>query len=474
MRYLKFIKVRDIDFADAYIQIFDLLDDGIMVVDMEGKLVIYNRASEELDKLPRNYVIGKHIKDCFKTENYTSITLETLKTGKASINIYQSYVTVEGKRVSTVSSAYPLMKGDEMLGVFTLTKDITKFKETLNVFYKHDIEEAEKDDGRAKFTFDQIIGKDDSLKECIKIAKRASKTNSNILIYGETGTGKELFAQSIHNNSSVPGPFVSINCAAIPENLLEGLLFGTTKGAFTGAEDHPGLFEEAKDGTLFLDELNSMSLNLQSKLLRAIETGKIRRVGETKERIVKPRIVSALNVHPLEAIEDEKIRRDLFYRLGIVTVVIPPLRDRLGDIPILIKEFIEKFNKVFSKNIKGVTKEVEEVFKNHQWPGNVRELEHSIEHSMIITMEEEYIQKKDLPIFLTEVTGQAVDKSRKLPIEQVKEELETKDLTSLMENMEKQIIKDKIKETDGNIAEAARRLGLSRQNLEYRIKKYNI
>lgn len=469
---MEFISVRDIEFADAYIQIFDLLDDGIIVIDMEGKIVVYNRASEELDKLSKDYVIGKHITDCFKITAYTSITLETLKTGKAAVNVYQSYVTVDGKKISTVSSAYPLMKDDEMLGVFTLTKDITKFKETLNVFYRHDIKEAEKDDGRVKFTFDQIIGESESLKACINIAQIASKTSSNILIYGETGTGKELFAQSIHNNSTVPGPFVSINCAAIPENLLEGLLFGTTKGAFTGAEDHPGLFEEAKDGTLFLDELNSMPLNLQSKLLRAIETGKIRRVGETKERLVRPRIISALNIHPLEAIEKEMIRRDLYYRLGIVTVVIPPLKDRLGDIPILVKEFIQKFNKKFSKNIKGLTKEVEDVFKNHDWPGNVRELEHSIEHGMIVTMEDEYIQKENLPIFLTEKNN--INKDNQLPINKVKEELETKDLTTLMENMEKQIIKDKVRETGGNIAEAARGLGVSRQNLEYRIKKYGI
>lgn len=464
---MDYIKVKDLDFADAYIQIFDLLDDGIIIIDMQGEIVLYNRASEDLDGLAKKDVLGKHIEDCFKTGNYTSITLETLKTKKASINIYQSYVTVEGRRISSVSSAYPLMKGKEMLGVFTLTKDITKFKETLDVFYKHDIKEAEKDDGRAKFTFDQIIGEDAGLKQCINISKTASKTSSNILIYGETGTGKELFAQSIHNSSNVSGPFVSINCAAIPENLLEGLLFGTTKGAFTGARDHPGLFEEAKDGTLFLDELNSMSLNLQSKLLRAIETGKIRRVGETKERIVKPRIVSALNIHPLEAIEEGKIRRDLFYRLGIVTVVIPPLKERLGDIPILVDAFIKKINKKFNKNIKGITKEVEDIFKRHDWPGNVRELEHSIEHSMIIT-NEDYIGKENLPVFLTEIKGKS------LPIERVKEELEDKDLTSLMENMEKQIIRDKVEETNGNIAEASRRLGLSRQNLEYRIKKYKI
>lgn len=469
---LKYIRVRDLNFADAYIQIFDLLDDGIMVIDLEGKLVVYNRASEELDRLSRENVIGKHIEDCFKTDTYAGISLETLKTGKASINVYQSYVTVEGKSISSVSSAYPLKKDGKMIGVLTITKDITKFKKALDVFYKHDIKEAEKDDGRARFTFDQIIGKDKSLKECIEIAKIASKTNSSILIYGETGTGKELFAQSIHNNSDVPGPFVSINCAAIPENLLEGLLFGTTEGAFTGAKNHPGLFEEAKNGTLFLDELNSMSLNLQSKLLRAIETGKIRRVGETKERIVRPRIVSALNVHPLDAIEQGKIRRDLYYRLGIVTIVIPTLKERLEDIPILVEKFIEKFNKQFFKNIVGITKEVEDLFYKHDWPGNVRELEHTIEHSMIVTAEDKYIKKENLPIFLTDRTD--VKKDGELPIDKVKDELETSDLTSLMENMEKQIIKDKIKDTGGNIAEAARRLGLSRQNLEYRIKKYNI
>ena len=270
----------------------------------------------------------------------------------------------------------------------------------------------------------------------------------------------------------MPGPFVSINCAAIPENLLEGLLFGTTEGAFTGAKNHPGLFEEAKNGTLFLDELNSMPLNLQSKLLKAIETGKIRRVGETKERIVRPRIVSALNVHPLDAIEQGKIRRDLYYRLGIVTIVIPTLKERLEDIPILVEKFIEKFNKQFFKNIIGITKEVEDIFNNHDWPGNVRELEHTIEHCMIVTTEDKYIKKDNLPIFLTEKKD--VKKDNELPIDKVKDELETSDLTSLMENMEKEIIKDKIEDTGGNIAEAARRLGLSRQNLEYRIKKYKI
>lgn len=216
-----------------------------------------------------------------------------------------------------------------------------------------------------------------------------------------------------------------------------------------------------------------MPSNLQPKLLRAIETGKIRRVGETKERIVKPRIISALNIHPLDAIDNEDIRMDLFYRLGVITIIIPPLKDRSEDISILTKEFITKLNKKLNKNIKGVTKEVEEIFQSHDWPGNVRELEHSIEHSMVITTEDEYIQKEDLPIFLTENESNTVN-SKNLPLHQIEHQLKNHNLTSLMENMEQQIIKNKIDETNQNVAEAARRLGVSRQNLEYRIKKYNI
>lgn len=472
---MEYIKVKNMEFADAYIQMFDLLDDCIIVVDVEGKIILYNRASELLDGLDREEVIGKHMLDCFKIDKYTSITLKTLESKKANINVYQDYVTVLGKRVSSVSSSYPLFRGDEIVGVLTITKDITKFNEMLDVFYKHDIKGVKEDTGSAGFVFEDIIGNSKSLKQCINIASMASKTQSNILIFGETGTGKELFAQSIHNESKVTGNFVSINCAAIPENLLEGLLFGTAKGAFTGAIDHPGLFEEAINGTLFLDELNSMSLNLQSKLLRAIETGKIRRVGETKERIVRPRIVSALNIHPLEAIEKGIIRRDLYYRLGVVTVSIPPLRDRHEDIPTLTEYFINNFNKSFNKKVKSVSKEVMDAFYNHRWPGNVRELEHAIEHSMIIIGDGKTIELEHIPVFILENTGVIQDTDEtEMIFDNISEELESKDLKTLLEDVEQMIIDRTLEKTKGNVAQAAKKLGINRQNLDYRIKKYSI
>lgn len=471
---MDYIKVNDMEFAEAYIQIFDLLDDCIIVVDIEGKIVLYNRANEILDGLDREDVIGKHMLDCFDIDKYTSITLKTLKSKEANINVYQTYTTVLGKRVSSVSSSYPLFKENEIVGVLTITKDITRYKEMLDVFYKHDIKEAKEHSGSAKYVFKDIIGESESMKHCINTAQMASKADSNILIYGETGTGKELFAQSIHNESRVAGDFVSINCAAIPENLLESMLFGTAKGAFTGAIDHPGLFEEAMNGTLFLDELNSMSLNLQSKLLRAIETGRIRRVGETKERVVKPRILSALNIHPLEAIEKGIIRRDLYYRLGVVVVSIPPLRDRLDDIRVLTKCFMEKYKKRFNKTEKFVSGEVKDAFCNHNWPGNVRELEHAIEHSMIVSGDEKNIKREHIPPF---ILGDTIDIEEENELDKifnnVSEELESKNLTTLLEDTEQMIINKVLDKTRGNVAQAARELGINRQNLDYKIKKYS-
>ena len=473
---MNIVKVKDMTFAGAYIQIFNLLDDCVFVIDIEGKIVLYNKASEKLDGMKKEDVIGKYFHEIYKIEEQISSTLRTLKNKKAHINVYQDYVTRLGKRISSVSSSYPLMQNDNMVGVLTITKDITRHKEMLNIFHRNDIKEAEKDEGTVKFKFDDIIGKNINLKKNIDIAKMASKTNTNILIYGETGTGKELFAQSIHNESNVTGNFVSLNCAAIPENLLESMLFGTSKGAFTGAIDQIGLFEEANGGTLFLDELNSMSLNLQSKLLRVIETGKIRRVGEINERKVNTKVLSALNVHPLKAIEDGLIRRDLFYRLGAVVVTIPPLRERLDDIDLLVEEFIKKYNNKLSKKVLGVSKNVKEIFYNYSWPGNVRELEHAIEHSMIVMGEEDFIQKKHIPTFIVD-SYESIE-LKKLEsdnlLEQVTDDLKTTDIKTILENVEERIIHKALKENKGNVAKTAKKLGINRQTLDYRLKKFNI
>ncbi len=227
-------------------------------------------------------------------------------------------------------------------------------------------------------------------------------STSSVLVYGETGTGKELYVQSIHNYSSrFNKPFIAQNCAALPENLFESILFGTVKGAFTGAVDKPGLFEQAHGGTLFLDEINSMPINLQTKLLRVLQDGVIRRVGDSRDRKIDVRIIAAMNVEPLKAVENGQIREDLFYRLNVVNIKLVPLRDRLEDIPLYVEHFIDKYNKELNKNVKGISSKVKELFMSYNWPGNVRELQHIIEAAINI-VDNEYIELDNLPIYLSE------------------------------------------------------------------------
>lgn len=462
------VNIKDMFFAKAYVQMFDLLDDCILVVDREHKIILYNQASEKLDGLSQEQVIGKSLEEVYRINCYTSSTLKALETKEPVKNLYQNYTTHTGKRISSISSSYPLIKENTVHGVITITKNITRYDEMMRVFHRHNRQEGEDDEGKAHYVFSDIIGQNIELKKALEIAKTAAKTNSNILLYGETGTGKELYAQSIHNESGARGKFVSINCAAIPENLLESMLFGTAKGAFTGAVDQVGLFEDAIDGTMFLDELNSMSLNLQSKLLRAVESGKIRRVGETKEKKIHMRVVTALNIHPMKAIEENIIRRDLYYRLGVVTVTIPPLRERKDDILFLIQYFIPKFNKKYHKNIENISREALEVLMWYDWPGNVRELEHAIEHSIIIAKDNREITLDTLPSFIKEV---CLDAEGKEGITMPDMPTQSMDLDQYLRQMEKDIIEKSLEQHRHNVTKTAKALGLTRQTLDYRIKK---
>lgn len=467
------IEVENLNIPKDFAAILDLLDDCVFIVDKDGYFVFYNKANEKLDKLERNFVIGRHLTECFKLNENTSITLKVLSEQKPLLDVFQDYTTVSGHRIISVSSSYPLFQNKELQGALTITKDITRFKKLINIINKEPAEEPRADISGAYYTFEHIVGQSPLLTKSIKIARRASKTDSPILLYGDTGTGKELFAQSIHNESGVPGLFIPLNCAAIPENLLESILFGTAKGAFTGSVERPGLFEEACNGTLFLDELSSMNLDQQSKLLRVLETGRLRRVGETKERVVNVRIISTLNVSPIEAIEQGLIRQDLFYRLGVVTIKIPPLVERREDIPLLTEYFIDHFNKAFKLNVQGVSDEVMEVFLEYYWPGNVRELRHVIEHAMNL-VETETIEKEHLPYLLFERLKVDSQKNIEKIVDHAAKEISDNDLKSFVESVEKEAILNVLKKNNGNINETAKKLGLSRQNLDYKMKKYRI
>lgn len=308
----------------------------------------------------------------------------------------------------------------------------------------------------AKYNFHHIIGNSDALIWCKDKAVRASKTSSPILIYGETGTGKELFVQAIHNNSDRSNrPFIAQNCAAIPSNLLEGILFGITKGAFTGAEDKKGIFELANGGTLYLDELNSMPIELQGKLLRVIQDGTVRRLGSSINKSIDTRLIVSLNEWPELLIEEGKFRKDLFYRLNVVRIDLPPLRYRKEDIPLITDYFIKKFNKKFHAVIDGIEASSLEKLIHLEWQGNVRELEHVIE-GVFNLKQKGKIDDNDLKYIGVNIVNKDIS------------------LKSKLEEIEKSFIKEALIINKYNISKAADFLQVPRQTLQSKIKKYNI
>ena len=320
----------------------------------------------------------------------------------------------------------------------------------------------------------RIIGQSEAIKSVIEEAKRATRTASSVLIVGETGTGKELFAQSIHNGSSRShAPFLAQNCAAIPESLIESVLFGTKKGAFTGALDKPGLFEQADGGTLLLDEINSLPPSLQAKLLRVLQEKRVRRIGGTQDKKVDVRIIATINEDPIEAIQQNRMRKDLFYRLSVVSLFIPPLRDRKGDLILLINKFIDKYNKLFRLNVEKLSSEAEHILLQHDWPGNVRELEHTIEGAMNLILDDDVIHVHDLPYRLRKKYYNQSEVYKQIKAQKL-EKHQSQSLQEKMNDVEKQYIQYALTENNHNISKTAKFLGMSRQSLQYRLKKHSL
>ena len=382
------------------ITILNNINEGIHVVDEEGKTVIYNEIMAELEGMDKDTVIGEKLEEVFPALDKTNSTLlQTLQYKEPIKNEQQEYLNKYGEKIVTVNSTSPLNLKDGRTWALEVAQDITKIKNLYNKITKLQeklYNEEDKEDERL-YKFSDIKGKNKKLKQVIKHAQQAAKTDSSVLISGDTGTGKELFAQSIHSASKRRDkPFIAQNCAALPENLLEGILFGTRKGGFTGAVDRKGLFEQARGGTLFLDEINSMSTALQAKLLRVLQEGKIRPVGGKKEKNIDVRIISTLSCRPIKAIESGDLREDLYYRLGVVLLNLPLLSERKEDILLLAGHFIDHFNKKFNYQVKGLSGRVEDLFLNYSWPGNVRQLEHVIEGALNIMDDCQKIKEKQV------------------------------------------------------------------------------
>ncbi len=458
----------------------DSINEGVHVVDENGNTLVYNNTMEELEGLKSEEVVNKNFLEMLNLRGKSTIN-EVLRTGNPIINKYQTYFNKNGKEISTLNSTWPIRKDGEIIGAIEVSKDITKIKKLSEKIYKmqeYDIEKISKGKkNRDIYCFDDIIGQSSQIKDAKDIAIKASKTDSNVMIIGESGTGKELFAQSMHNASDRRDkPFIAENCAAIPETLLESLLFGTIKGGFTGAVDRPGLFQQADGGTLMLDEINSMPLELQAKLLRVIQTGKFRKIGGSKEIKTDVRLISTINENPRKAIATKKLRKDLFYRLSVVNLFIPPLRERGKDIRILTNYFIDKLSYKIGKNIKGVDDKIRKVFDQYTWPGNVRELEHGLEGAINLIENNSKIGIEDLPYNLkVNISMYTEDEGEKK--NNLEDTIELPDvkkskinLSEYLKSIEKTLIKRALEESEGNITLAARTLGITRQGLQYKLK----
>ncbi|MDP3385879.1 MAG: sigma 54-interacting transcriptional regulator [Eubacteriales bacterium] len=473
------IELQDVDYLKrleektyCYEAIFDKLDDGILMSDKNGRIILYNPAQEKLEGLVRENCIGKYLWEVYQYEApEMSEHRQVLKSQKPIINEYKSHVKNGQSEKYLSYSTYPVIQDNQTLSVFSVSKNESKLlellSETLELKRKLKSKANTKTFNNGTFyTFDDIKGNSPAMTNTIKEAERMSLIDGNLLIIGETGVGKEMFAQSIHNMSKHnKEKFFAVNCAALPENLLESTLFGTTKGSFTGSTDQDGYLEEVGKGTLFLDELNSLPIYMQTKLLRVFQEKKFRKVGGLKNKDVECRIICAINEDPETLLNEGRLRQDLYFRISRLCLFIPPLRERPEDIVFLTNFFISKYNEILDKHVKGYANDLRALLYDYVWPGNVRELEHVIEN-LIINAEtgESELNSSHLPNYL----------KSKL----IKEENRTrKDAGSLPETLneaERKIIVEALNRFNWNITKTSSYLGIIRQSLIYRIKRLAI
>lgn len=463
-------------------QILNSVEEAVHAVNCDGITIYYNKAASEMDGLKQCDVVGKHVLQVYPSlTQESSSLLMVLSSGKPILNQQQTIVSRTGKMVTILYSTYPLYRNGVLIGAFDMCRDITKIKELAEQVTKLQAELLDvRRTGRAraketetgcvaKYTFNDIIGSHESIVRLKVLGQRVAGTGSPVLVLGETGVGKELLVQAIHNASPrMNGPFVAQNCAAFPSTLLESILFGTVKGSFTGAEDRPGLFELANGGTLFLDEMNSMPMELQSKLLRVLQDGTFRRIGDSGLRQVNTRIIACTNIEPEEAVRNKELRVDLYYRLNVVSLRVPPLRERRSDIPALLDHFIAMYNGRLGSRVTAVSDDVRRLLMGYYWPGNVRELQHAVEHAMNM-VSGRLIELEHLPDQLRRHGRE------KAPVfEPDADESSRKSLPELLKAVEKKALVQALASCSYNVSQAATYLGIPRQTIQYKLKIHGL
>ena len=440
--------------------------DAISVVDHNGINLMINPAYTKLTGLREEDIVGKPAAaDIAEGE---SIHMEVLKTKKT---IKDARLRVGPNKKEVLATAAPIIVDGELRGSVGVLHDVSDIIRLTNELKqaKEIIRKLE-----AKYTFDDIVGNNKLLEEAIEKAKKAAYTPATVMLRGESGTGKELFAHAIHNESNRKfNQFIRVNCAALSESLLESELFGYVEGAFTGAKKggKKGLFEEASGGTIFLDEIGEVSLNTQVKLLRVLQEREVVRVGATKPIPINVRIIAATNMDLEKAVLNGHFREDLYYRLNVIPIDIPSLRERKDDIYLLSLQFIRKFNQEYGRSVKDISKFAIEALSKHDWPGNVRELENIIGRSIInLKIGEGIITVNHLP---------KLGLGNKSEVEDLKVEKEDyteddKTLDEVISSVEKKYILKVLNKNDYNKTKSAKELGISVRSLYYKLEKYNL
>lgn len=432
--------------------VLDNISDGVIAIDQQGKITIINRVAREALGCQVSEVVGQDVA-CLKLPDYS--ILECLR-GKDFSNIKQNLITETG-RYQYFTSGRPIRDPfDRIVGAVEIAKDMQAIKKLAKTISEP-----------SQVSFSDIIGNHPSMQTAISFAQKIAATDAIVCIRGASGTGKELFAHAIHTASQRPGAFVPINCAALPEHLLESELFGYVGGAFTGGrrEGKAGLFEIACDGTIFLDEIAEMPVGSQAKILRVIQEKSVRRIGGSKEIPINTRIISATNRHLEQLVEEKSFRQDLYYRINVLPIHIPPLVERLEDIPVLVEQFLFQIASKLEKKIPTLTEASMGKLMGHHWPGNVRELKNVVERAAFLAVGDTI--SVDCILFSHEI-----GKARGAVTGYLMPGQPNRcNLRDMMAGYEKQIIHE-VLEHSTSIREAAKSLGISHTALLNKLKKF--
>ena len=430
--------------------ILDSVREGVFTVDLDWRITSFNRAAEEITGIGRQEAVGKHCRDVLRADVCeTDCTLAaTMQTGKPIMNKAVHIIDAQGKkRAIAISTALLKDKTGKVIGGVETFRDTSLIEQLRN-----EIE--------GRYSCEDIISQSHKMQNLFAILPNIAESNTTVLIEGQSGTGKELFARAIHNLSFRKSkPFIPVNCGALPDTLLESELFGYKAGAFTDAKkDKPGRFALAQGGTIFLDEIGDVSASVQVKLLRVLQDKTYEPVGGISPVKADVRIITATNKKLDQLVKEDKFRDDLYYRINVMKLELPPLRDRKEDIPLLVEHFIGRFNRLHNKNICCITNEVTAVLLSYNYPGNVRELENIIEHCFVLC-DGEVIEAKHLPSSIRP---------------SLKSELTKDSEPTTIKQMEIVFIKQALGRNKGNKTAAAKQLGIDKSTLFRKMKAFGI